>query len=974
MKKLFISLCVVSMATIGFAQQAYEWSTAKTGDYTYQYVKDDPLKTRFYTLKNGFTVIMSVNKDEPRLQTIIATKAGSNTDPANHTGLAHYLEHMLFKGTDKYGSLDWSKEKPYLDQIDDLYEQYNSTTDEVERAKIYAAIDSTSGIAAKYAIANEYDKLMSIIGAKGTNAFTWYEQTAYVNDIPANQISNWLTIESERFRNPVFRIFHTELEAVYEEKNRSLDNDEWKAQEVLLASLFPTHNYGQQTTIGTIEHLKNPSLKEIRKYYEKYYVPNNMCMVLAGDFDPDKVIKEVDEKFGGFVAKPVEPYKAPIETDITAPIEKTVYGPKDEWVDIAYRLPGANSKEAGLLQFIDRILANGTAGLIDININQQQKTLEAVSYAQSMKDYSMYVLEGKPKQGQTLEEVKSLLLHEMENLKRGNFDESLLQAVKNNFEKEKLQKMESNNNRAYNLLDAFIKNVNWKDELSFYEEIKSYNKQDVQAFANKWFGNNYVVVYKKTGMDSSVIKVEKPPIHEVEVNRNAQSDFVKMIIANKVEPITPVFANFKKDIQQGLSNKNAVYSVVNTENQLFTLYYYFEMGSNHIKKLPIALEYLNYLNTDRYSSEDLKKEFYKLATDYSTQCEPRTTTIQITGLNKNFAKSVELLEHLFVSCQPDQNKLNAFINDYIQARNNDKLSKGKILAGLTNIANYGIKNPYNNKLSDAELKKLRSEELVMILKNLTKYIHKILYYGPEDNKTLVSSLSMYHKNSIATKALPIPIPFKFRKLTTSEVNFAPYNMVQTEISWNRYSAIYNPILIPTISLFNEYFGSGMSGIVFQTIRESKALAYSTYAQYGTAFKKGEPNLIRAYVGCQSDKMNDAIKGMQELLDSLPYSEKFFEVSKTALKNNFATSRIIKQQLLFSFLDAQRHGINYDIREKTYKMLDKMTFSDINAFHKSMLSRKPYSLNIIGDEKRIDMAALNKYGKVNKYTLQQIFGY
>ncbi|HMZ32694.1 MAG TPA: insulinase family protein [Chitinophagales bacterium] len=974
MKKLFISLCVVSMATIGFAQQAYEWSTAKTGDYTYQYVKDDPLKTRFYTLKNGFTVIMSVNKDEPRLQTIIATKAGSNTDPANHTGLAHYLEHMLFKGTDKYGSLDWSKEKPYLDQIDDLYEQYNSTTDEVERAKIYAAIDSTSGIAAKYAIANEYDKLMSIIGAKGTNAFTWYEQTAYVNDIPANQISNWLTIESERFRNPVFRIFHTELEAVYEEKNRSLDNDEWKAQEVLLASLFPTHNYGQQTTIGTIEHLKNPSLKEIRKYYEKYYVPNNMCMVLAGDFDPDKVIKEVDEKFGGFVAKPVEPYKAPIETDITAPIEKTVYGPKDEWVDIAYRLPGANSKEAGLLQFIDRILANGTAGLIDININQQQKTLEAVSYAQSMKDYSMYVLEGKPKQGQTLEEVKSLLLHEMENLKRGNFDESLLQAVKNNFEKEKLQKMESNNNRAYNLLDAFIKNVNWKDELSFYEEIKSYNKQDVQAFANKWFGNNYVVVYKKTGMDSSVIKVEKPPIHEVEVNRNAQSDFVKMIIANKVEPITPVFANFKKDIQQGLSNKNAVYSVVNTENQLFTLYYYFEMGSNHIKKLPIALEYLNYLNTDRYSSEDLKKEFYKLATDYSTQCEPRTTTIQITGLNKNFAKSVELLEHLFVSCQPDQNKLNAFINDYIQARNNDKLSKGKILAGLTNIANYGIKNPYNNKLSDAELKKLRSEELVMILKNLTKYIHKILYYGPEDNKTLVSSLSMYHKNSIATKALPIPIPFKFRKLTTSEVNFAPYNMVQTEISWNRYSAIYNPILIPTISLFNEYFGSGMSGIVFQTIRESKALAYSTYAQYGTAFKKGEPNLIRAYVGCQSDKMNDAIKGMQELLDSLPYSEKFFEVSKTALKNNFATSRIIKQQLLFSFLDAQRHGINYDIREKTYKMLDKMTFSDINAFHKSMLSRKPYSLNIIGDEKRIDMAGLNKYGKVNKYTLQQIFGY
>src|SRR5699024_10216918 len=152
-------------------------------------------------------------------------KAGSKTDPANHTVLAHYLEHMLFKGTDQFGSLDWDKEKSLLDEIEGLYEKYNSTTDEDERKAIYKEIEQVSGEAAKYAIGNEYDKMMSGMGAQGTNAFTSVEETVYTEDIPSNVIDKYLTVQSERFRHPVFRLFHTELEAVYEEKNRSLDSD-----------------------------------------------------------------------------------------------------------------------------------------------------------------------------------------------------------------------------------------------------------------------------------------------------------------------------------------------------------------------------------------------------------------------------------------------------------------------------------------------------------------------------------------------------------------------------------------------------------------------------------------------------------------------------------------------------------------------------------------------------------------------------
>jgi predicted Zn-dependent peptidase len=975
MKKLFLfQMLICCTVSLVIGQNKFQWKEATANNYTYKYVENDPLKTRFYTLKNGMTIILSVNKNEPRLQTVIATKAGSTTDPANHTGLAHYLEHMLFKGTDKYGSLDWNKEKPLLDEIDNLYERYNSTTNEDERKEIYKQIDSMSGIAAKFAIANEYDKMMSLLGAKGTNAFTSNEVTAYVNDIPSNQIEKWLTVESERFRNPIFRIFHTELEAVYEEKNRGLDNDNRKANEALMAALFQKHNYGQQTTIGTIEHLKNPSLKEIRKYFYNNYVPNNMCMILVGDFNPDAVMKMVDEKFSAFQPKEVKPYIAEPEAEITAPIERTVYGPKDEWIDIGFRLPGANTKDAGLLQFMDRIFANGTAGLFDINIVKKQKALNAYTYPDILKDYSVFVLHGNPKQGQSLEEVRRILLDEVENLKKGNLDDELIQAVKNNFIKEQLQKTERNNDRAFNILDGFITNVPWNDALSFYDEINSITKEQIVAFANKWLKNNYVVVYKKTGEDKSVAKVQKPPIHEVEVNRNSQSDFVKNITATSAATIEPVFLDFNKDIQKGIANGIPVIITPNKDNQLFTLYYQFEMGKNNNKTLPIALEYLKFLGTSKNNAEQISKEFYKLAANFSVQSDNLATSIQLDGLQVNFDKSVALLEQLLADCKPDQKVLDEFINDLIKNRENDKLEKYKILDGLDNIAQYGIKNPFNNQYTNEELKKLKAEDLVALIKNLCGYTHKILYYGPENKTKLIAMLASYHKPKLPLKPAPASYPFKFQKQLKNEINFANYDMVQTEISWNRNSVIFNPLTIPTIQLYNEYFGGGMSGVVFQTIRESKALAYSTYAYYGMAYKKGEPNTMGAYVGCQADKMNDAIAGMNELLDSLPYSEKLFITVKEALKNNYSTSRITKQAVLFRYLDATRKGINYDMRQKTYAALDKLSYKDILKFHQNNVARKPYSISIIGNEKKINSTDLNKYGKVTTYTLPQIFGY
>jgi predicted Zn-dependent peptidase len=364
------------------------------------------MNARIYTLDNGLKVYLTVYKDAPRVQTFIAVRAGSKNDPADATGLAHYLEHMLFKGTDQFGSADFAKEEPLVNEIENLFEIYRKTRDENERAKIYKRIDSVSGVAATYAIAQEYDKMITSLGAKGTNAYTWVEQTVYVNDIPSNQIEKWLTIEAERFRKPVLRLFHTELEAVYEEKNISLDNDGRKVWEALFGGLFQKHQYGTQTTIGTIEHLKNPSMTEINKYFRNYYVPSNMAICMSGEFNPDEVIRLIDQKFGQYPAKSAPEFTPPVEDPIKAPIVKEVVGPDSENMVLAFRFKGNGSKDADILNIISNILYNGRAGLIDLNLNQSQKVLSASSFPMTLNDYSAHMFSGEPKQGQTLSRLR----------------------------------------------------------------------------------------------------------------------------------------------------------------------------------------------------------------------------------------------------------------------------------------------------------------------------------------------------------------------------------------------------------------------------------------------------------------------------------------------------------------------------------------------------------------------------------------
>jgi predicted Zn-dependent peptidase len=977
MKKIIFFWIVLSTAAGSVAGQGkYSWKTDSSAGYTYRYVTNDPLQARLYTLPNGLTVLLSANHKEPRVAVRIAVRAGSNTDPRDHTGLAHYLEHLLFKGTDQFGTLDWGKERPFLDKIDGLYEEYNSTKDPVQRQRIYHRIDSVSGLASHYSIANEYDKLMADIGSQGSNAHTWVEETVYEEDIPSGGMDKFLTVQAERFRDPIFRLFHTELEAVYEEKNRGLDNDGVKMNEAMNAALFPTTNYGQQTTIGTISDLKNPSLKAIRAYYHRYYVPNNMALIMAGDFDPDSLIRKIDQAFAYMQPKPIQGYEHAPERDLTAPVIRTIYGPSAENVRIAFRTPAVNSRDAVVLDLIASIFSNDKAGMLDLNLNKQQKLQGAQAELEQYKDYGVMVFSGSPRQGQTLEQVRDLLLQQIDLLKKGQFDDSLVRAIVANGKLALLEGLQKNDARVGALMEGFIQHRDtlWDRDVAQLDEQAAIGKGEIVATANRYLKDNYVLLYKRKGTDKNVVKIAKPPITPVETNAGKQSPFVKRIEAMSVALVTPQWLDYKTGIVYAKTGIANVLYVPNKENDLFHLYYRLDMGSWNDRNLPMAAQYLQYLGTAAHPTAEISRAFYSIACNFSVNATTETTTISITGLQENFGRAVALFEDVMRHCLPDSIALVALKDRLLKSRANNKLNKQAIMQGLISYARYGAKNPFNSGLTSDELRALKADDLTGVLHSLLDHEHTIIYYGPLSVDSFTRAIAAVHPLPAAWTPYPEKVRFPFAEQSSNRVLFADYDMVQAEICWVRNSGAYDVRKEAVVDLFDNYFGGNMGSVVFQTLRESKALAYATFASYETPSRKEDPFFILAYIGCQADKLNEAVDGMNALLNDLPVSEKGFELAKTGEKKDIETERYTADEIVFSYLGDKQKGLDYDQRKDEYTALDGLTMDDVKKFHEQQIAGKAYTYCVVASGKRIKLEDLKKRGDVKVVSLEEIFGY
>lgn len=975
MKKLVCIFLVCLFVIAACSDNKYKVTENKDKNgYSYQFVSNDPSGMRLYTLKNGLKVYLGVNKDEPRIMTMIAVRAGSNNDPEATTGLAHYFEHLMFKGTSSYGTRDWEKEKPLLDSISALFEKYRVQKDSISRLNIYKQIDKFSIEAAQYAIPSEYGKMLSEIGATGTNAFTSNEMTVYINDIPANEVKRWLNLEKNRFGDIALRLFHTELETVYEEFNMYQDRDQMRASQVFSRALFPKNPLGRDV-IGYPEHLKNPSQVNIMNFKNTWYVPNNMAICMSGDLDMEKTIQLIDATFGQIPSKPVPEVAVVKEEPIVNPVEKEITGPDAEFLLMGYRTEGEKSPDKKYIYLLSNILSNSQAGLFEIDLVQDQKILSAYAYSNLNSQYGNITIYVTPKEKQTLEEARDLVLAEIEKLKNGQFPDWMMEAIANDYRLNNLRQFQ-NRYETFAFMNAFIYKNNWNEVLSFGDQLEKVTKKELTDYAKELFKSNYVVLYKKRGEAKGLVKVQKPPLSAITINRNDESKFFTEWKKLPSDSIAPVFADFNTAIKhKKLTNEIELNTVQTTGTDLFSTYYVINTGKDNNIKVPLAVNFLPYVGTSKHTATELKQELYRYGLSTYVYSGQNRSYVYVSGLNKNMEKGVQLLEEIINNSLPDTAAYSKYAKRIIKERDDAKLSQDNILySGLLNYARFGSKSSQTDVLSNEDLLKQDPGQLLGMVKSLLKYPHKIFYCGPYSIDEVESVIRKNHP--VPEKVEPIPPKTVYPELSTdkNKVLVANYDMSQVNFMMVAKGMPYSPDLQVHSSLFNQYYDGSLASIVFQEVRESQGMAYSASAWYQTPSYPDESFYLIGFVGTQADKMKAALGTMGRILNNFTESDHFLNTSRKAILNRIATQRLYRENLFFRYLSNMDLGIDHDQRKDVYDYISKASMKDLQEFFNSYVKDKKYTYCVIGNLKDLDMKSLKELGEVNEVSLKDLFGY
>ncbi|MDO9478809.1 MAG: insulinase family protein [Pseudohongiella sp.] len=933
---------------------------------------DDPLDAHIFELDNGLQVYLTANHEEPRFYAEIAVRAGSKHDPADATGLAHYLEHLLFKGNQTMGTLDYEAERPHLEQIQALYEQHFNETDPTRRAEIYAEINRVSQLASQYAIPNEIDKVYNSMGATGLNAHTSNEETVYKVGLPSNRLQHWAEIESTRFINPVFRLFHTELEIVYEEKNRTLDNRDRLSYYALADLLYKNHPYGQQSTIGDAEHLKNPSLVYIQQYFDTYYVPNNMAIFISGDIDINETIALIAEKFSVWQAKPLPPEPTWTEAPVTAVERVTVSYPGEEEVQMAFHTVPNGHEDQEALMLLDMILDNRTAGLINLNLNQRQRVQAAGSSPQFQNDFGAQTLWGVPREGQTLLDVEQLLLEQIDLIRRGEFEDWILPAIINDFKNMEKRGLESNTARVGMMRQSYLQKADWDYSIKQIQRLEQVSKADIVAVANKYFStNNYVAVHRLNG-PADIPTVDKPAIDPVSIDPSRQSEFASAILSMPYEEIEPVYLQEGEDYQIIDYAGMPLYYAPNPLNDIFTFSMSIEVGTEENDLLSLAGAVMGKAGTVDYPLEELQKQWYRLGSEFNFSSGANETVISITGMDPQFEETLALMLELASNPQTDAATFEELKNSILQARRDQREDPAAISQALYLYNRYGDESPMLRALSSDAIRAVQLDQVLSLISGLQKYKHTLSYTGSMTPAELTAILQRQHE--VAGDLLDPP-PYRFRharQVSNNEIYVIHRETAQAQVRLEFPDGEYDESLVVPSSLYNNYFGNSMSSVVFQELREARALAYSAAAQYTQGGRLGAENLALGAIGSQNDKAIEATTAFIELFDNMPASADRFADAYGSLVNRYRSGTVGFRAIPGTVRGWQLLGLDGDPRPERFAQLQNSSLEDLMQFQREHIAGKPKLISIVGDTSRMDMSQLTELGNIQQLTVDDVF--
>jgi predicted Zn-dependent peptidase len=935
------------------------------------------LQVKEFKLSNGMTVWLNEDHSQPKVFGAVVVKAGAKDCP--NTGIAHYFEHIMFKGTDRIGTVDYQAEKPWLDSISVQYDLLSQTQDEAERAHIQQHINKLSLKAADYMIPNEFNRLISKYGGSSLNAGTGYDVTFYHNIFLPQYMEQWCWLNSERLITPVFRGFQGELENVYEEKNRASDGMAGDALEKVMGAVFKTQPYAYPI-LGSTENLKNPRLSDMAAFFKKYYVASNMGLILCGDITPDSTLTALLEQTFGRVQTgpvPIRGYSPMPDIQEGESCEVKLPIPLIGIEALVFKAPTDFEPDANALDLANMLLYNGKAGLLDSLVNEHKVMLGA-AMSMAFADAGGTAIIVIPKLLGKIKTAEARIMEQVQQVMDGNFSTEQLEALKLEMVMEAERNLETIGSRSQLMVDIFSKGHSWQEVLDKIEHIKQLTKEDVVAAAKKYYGANHITLSKKYGTpDKETLK--QPGYKPISPkNTDAKSAFALQLEQIPVKEATIRTVDFEKDVtNKKLSDHVTLYYKENPVNDIFTFTLRYKDGTLHTPKLDMLVPYLSQLGTDSLKKQQLEQAWQRIGTTMEVAQGDETFSINLTGPDHQLKPALQLLAHFLRAAKGDDDAL----DEARDANKVDRKSFGKqkddVLLPMIQRVAYGSKSTYLTQLSKKEVKALKSDELLALFRELQQYDCELFYCGRQP----VESVDMLCQQTLPLAQCTKPKADTFRPLQQySEPTVFFYNVPKSRqnfvISYDGISALPTANERATMKLWDEYFGGGMSSVLFQNVREFRSLAYSTRGKSINTSLARHPNAPQAYItvtGTQADKTLEAVATVDSLLRHLPMKEENLESARQSvlsdIQNDYPTFRGIAKYVA----NQRNNGYTADPNNEKTRLLPDVSAQNIVQFHQQHVgNNKSRVWIIIGDKKSTDLNTLSRFGKIVELKKEDVY--
>lgn len=932
-----------------------------------------------FKLQNGLTVYVWEDETKPDVFGMVGVKVGSVDDPEDLTGLAHYLEHMMFKGTQKISALDWEKEQPLYEQIIAKYDEKANTQDPEKKKSLDLEINKLTVEAAQYTAPNEFAGLTENMGGKSLNAATSYDMTMYFSSFPPSQLYRWLELNSERFINPVFRAFQPELETVYEEFNRSQDSHGRLQQEYLLEHIFPGHPYSR-SVLGLQDHLKNPRLSGLVKFYNDWYVPENMVLILVGNVKMREVTGLVNNLFGRLPAKPSPERVNYPEADFKGRVEYSAKIADYPTLTLAYKGVPSGSEDELALEVCTNLLSNrNRTGLLD-KLSLDGNIMGASASLLDFKDQGRIVIYGIPsydvnqRRFESLKSLEKILLAEIEKMQKGEIEDWRFNSVKTAMMRDYDLAFESSESKAQMILQTFVNNEDISNVLTYKDRLAAISLDKVKEIAKKYFTDNYIAFNFQQGKPQKAEKLAKPQYEPINPPRNAVSEYAKNFSKLPVKQVEPSYADFNEVQIKPINKRSKLFYTPNKENNVFTLTLKYGVGTREMPKLDYATALMENAGImGSFDPQQLKQEFSALGAVCNFSVSENYLTITMSGYEENLAAACQLLSRQILMPQLDEQQLNQLKGSAYQMRAIETDNPSSLESAMYEYMLYQDKSSYINRMPLNEILELSISNLTGEFNRATDYEAEVHYVGSLPFESAYDILSKNlplkaEEKETASPQVKDRVPYSENTIYFISDKDAAQSRIYFYIEGNPYKAeddVY-------YSTFNKYFGNGFGGLVMQEVREYRSMAYTAEGTYVTPFLKDKNAYFMGYIGTQGDKTVDAMDIFMGLINNMPqYADRIGNI-KDYLREGLQTAKPGFREASQVYEAWKRLGYTEDPAKSELPKINGLTFEDVLKFYEQNVKGRPVVIGIIGNPKQVDFTALEKYGKVVRLNKSKLF--